>query len=248
MSKSSQWLNITKNLRKSIQNLSLKTCILVANVGASIRLFDNEITWHVLERCFEHPKELRDLSMPDLEYLSRILSLSNQSNKMVKRVGNLLLDEIINNRLDVVAQRGVFRNFSNIVRNLTMLDIYDLELLDNILNPEYVKFIYKRSRQLEMPIYEIDGYCRINLRDIYKGHLLPPSYISKLCYLIDWVPDRVTKYRKIEEFAYAIEDVAKNLFTYCQYAHAIPHRRHAGEIFAFNYKQKMKNIFCIVPN
>lgn len=231
MSKTTQWLNTVKNLRASLQNRSLKMCILVANVGTSIRLFDDETVWHVFERCLNYPEELQDLSMPDMEYLSRILYLSNHGdNELLKKVGTLLLDEIINNRLEIVAQRGIYRNFSNIIRNLTMIDVYNLELLDNILSPEYIKLIFKKSKQLEMQIYEIDGYCRINLRDIYKGNLLSKSYLDKLCFLIEWIPNRVNKYAKAHEFAYNIEDVAKKLFTYCQYAHAIPHRRHAGKI------------------
>lgn len=231
MSKTTQWLNIVKSLRASLHNRSLKMCILVANVGTSIRLFDNEIVWHVFERCLNHPEELQELSMPDMEYLSRILSMSNHGdNELLKRVGTLLLDEIINNRLETVAQKGIFRNFSNIIRNLTMIDVYNLELLENILSPEYIKLIFKNSKQLEMQMYEIDGYCRINLRDIYKGNLLSKSYLDKLCFLINWIPDRVNKYSKSHEFAYSIEDVAKELFTHCQYAHAIPQRRHAGKI------------------
>ncbi|XP_055319239.1 uncharacterized protein LOC129576975 [Sitodiplosis mosellana] len=235
MSKSTQWLNIAKNLRASLQNRSLKMCILVANVGTPIRLFDHKITWHVFERCLNHPEELRDLSMPDLEYLSRILTMSNHENgELVNRVATMLLHEIINNRLDVVAQRGVFRNFSNIIRNLLMVDVYDIELLDNILSPAYIKFIFKSMRQLDLQIYEIDGYCRINLRDIYKGNLLPTSYVQKLCFLISWVPDKVNRYKKNDEFSYAIEDVVEKLFTHFQYAHAIPHRKHADLIVCLN--------------
>lgn len=231
MKKSTQVLNITKNLRSSLENRSLKMCILVANVGTPIRLFDNEITSLVFNRCLNHPEELQELSMQDLEYLSRILSMSNHENdELVKKIGTMVLHEIINNRLNVVMQRGIFRNFSNTIRNLIMFDVYDLELLDNILSHDCIQFIYKRARQLDMQIYEIDGYCRINLRKVYKGNLLPKSNVEKLCFLINWAPDRVKRYRKNDEFSYAIEDAAKKLFTHCQFAHAIPHRRH-GEIF-----------------
>lgn len=221
-------------------------CILVANVGTPIRLFDNQIMWLVFNRCLNHPEELQELSMPDLEYLSRILSMSNHENEeLVKNIGTMVLHEIINNRLHVVTQRGIFRNFSNIIRNLTMFDVYDLELLDNILSHDYIHLIYKRTRQLDMQIYEIDGYCRINLRGIYKGNLLPKSYVEKLCFLINWAPNRAERYKKNDEFSYAIEDAAKKLFTHCRFAHAIPHRRHAGEIFTTfdNLSAKSRLIF-----
>lgn len=231
MSKSAQWLNISRKLHESLQDRSLKMCILVANVGSPVRIFDNEIMSHVFNRCINHPEELHDLYMPDLEYLSRILSMTNHgNNELGKKIGTLILNEIINNRLDMIAQRGIFRNFSNIIRNLTMIDVYDLELLNNILSPDYIRLIYKRSKQLDSQIYDIDWYCRINLKNEYKGNLLPQSQVEKLCFLIDWIPDRVNRHKQIHEFNYAIEDVAEKLFTYSQYAHAIPSRKHAGKI------------------
>lgn len=201
----------------------------MANVGVPVRLFDSKIILHVFHRCLNHPEEFEELSMHDLEYLSRILSMTNYDNReMMRKVGNLLLDEI-KNRLEYVASRGIYTNFINIIRNLTMIDVYDLEVMDNIFRMDYIRFIFKSSKQIDMQMYEIDGYNRINLRGIYKGNRLPDIYLEKLCYLVNWIPDRVERFKKYDEFAYAIEDVVLKLFKYCQYAHAVAHRKHAGE-------------------
>lgn len=227
--KSTKWAKISKNLRATIENRSLKICILLANVGVPVRHFDKEIIKYVFMRCLNHPEELKDLSMPDLEYLSRILSMSKYENQeMLVKVGRHLLDEV-EARLENVASRGFYTNFINIVRNLTMIDVYNLELMDNIFRPEYIKFIHKLSKQVDMQMYEIDGYNRINLKGVYKGNLLPSKYLDKMCFLIEWVPNQA-KYRKQDEFSYAVENTIRKLFTHCQYAHAVCHRRHAGNL------------------
>lgn len=229
ISKTTQWKNISMNLRNSLNGRSLKTCILMANVGVPIRMFDNEIILHVFERCLEQPEELQELSMSHLEYLSRVLSLSNFDDKdLVKKVGFSVLNEL-KNRTDLVAQRGIYVNFTNIVRNLTAINVYDLEILENIFRLDYIKFIHKNSKQLDLQLYEIDGYNRINLKNIYKGNHLADIHLEKLCYLMKWIPDR-TKYRKNDEFSYAIEDAVGKYFEYSQYAHAVPHRMHAGKL------------------
>lgn len=228
--RSEQWANIMKNLQKSMANKSLKICILIANVGLSIRQFDDAAIELVYNRCLKHSEELSNLSMPDLEYLSRILTLyriPNHSNSdVIKNVGSLLLEEV-KTRLDCVAQRGAYENFANIIRNLTNVNIYDLELIDNFLRPDYIRRIHKKSKQLDIQMYEIDGYTRINLKDIYKGNRLDDACLERVCFLIDWIPNR-NKYKKSHQFMYAIEDVMRKLFAHCQFAHAIPYRRHAG--------------------
>lgn len=220
-----------KNLGKSMENKSLKIGILIANVGLPIRQFDDEMMELVYQRCLEHPDELNNLSMPDLEYLSRILSMyksrSHANDDVIKNVGFLLLEEL-KDRLDCVAQRGVYQNFVNIIRNLTNINIYDVELIDNLFRPDYIKRIHKNSKQLDMQMYEIDGFTRINLKDIYKGNRLEDAHLQRMCFLIDWIPDRNKYKKKSHEFVYTIEDVVRNLFEHCRFVHVIPYRRHAG--------------------
>lgn len=227
--KTPQWMKISEALRSNMEARLLKTCILMANIGVPIRLFDDQVILNVFQRCLNHPEEFEGLSMHDLEYLSRILCMSNYSDReMIRKIGNLLLTEI-KNRLEYVALRGFYTNFINIIRNLTLIHIYDLEIMENLFRPEYIRFIHKNSKQVDMPLYELDGYNRINLKCIYKGHLLPDNYLERICYLVDWVPDRVERYRKHHEFVYAIEDIVRKHFTHCQYAHAVAHRKAAGK-------------------
>lgn len=201
----------------------------MANVGITARMFDNDIIANVFHRCLNHADEFSELSMPDLEYLSRVLSTYNQSEKdELQKIGHLVLNEI-ENRLDQVASRGFYAHFANIVRNLTVINVYNLELMDNILRPDYIRFIHKKSKQLDLPLYEIDGYNRINLKNIYTGNRLSDIHLSKLCYLINWIPDRQKQFKNHYDFVFVIDDIVRKLFTYCQYAHAVAHRKNASK-------------------
>lgn len=231
MVRSEQWSKIMANLKDSLDEKSLKRCISIASVGTTIRAFDDEVNWLLFDQCIKKPHELKDLSMVDLEYLSRVLSTTNYHDKteMIENVGTVILNELLC-RLNSVALKSTFQNFISIVRNLAIINVYNLELMDNILSPEYLHCMYKKMKKIDLQMYEIDGYCRINLKDTYKGNLLDEAYLKKVCYLITWIPDRVNNYRKIDEFTYNIEDVVKKLFTHSQYAHAVPYRKFAGKI------------------
>lgn len=203
----------------------------MAHVGLPIRLFDTDIIANVFDRCLNHPDEFGELTMPDMEYLSRILSMNNHSDPdQLQKVGHLLLDEI-KNRLGQVTSRRFYAHFINIVRNLTVIDVYNLELMDNIFRPDYIRIIHKNCKQLDFPIYEIDGYNRIDLKNIYKGNRLSEIHLEKLKFLINWVPDKDNRYKKHFEFSFAIENAVQKLFTYCQYAHAVAHRKNASKSF-----------------
>ncbi|XP_031638100.1 uncharacterized protein LOC116350445 [Contarinia nasturtii] len=176
--------------------------------------------------------------MTDLEYISRVLSLTNyhEDIETIKKFGFLILDEM-KNRID----NEILGNYVNVIRNLTMIDVYDLELMDNLLSPKYLRCVYKKSKQIDLKMYEIDGYCRINLKDTYNGNHLPDVYMRKLCFLITWVPDRVNRYKKFDRFSYDIEDVVNKLFVHSQYAHAIPYRKYA-DLFVCMDKITLKTI------
>ncbi|XP_031634971.1 uncharacterized protein LOC116348199 [Contarinia nasturtii] len=58
IAKSEQWTKIVQNLRKSLSCASLKKCILISNVGISVRAFDDDINWHLFNRCLNNRHEL----------------------------------------------------------------------------------------------------------------------------------------------------------------------------------------------
>lgn len=222
-------LKILDHLKATMETRSFRLCVLMTNIGAPIRVFDKEMMFKVFKRCLDHPNELRHLTMTDIECLTRTISLFSDSSmeNMMKDIGYHVLDEL-KNRLDQIASRNFFASFINIIRNLIHIDVYDLELMENIFRADFIKCIYKKSLQLCLPIYEIDGYNRINLRNIYKGNHLADCYTDRLRFLSEYVPNRINRFKKSELFNYIIEDAISRLFKHYQYAHAVPHRRHAG--------------------
>lgn len=210
---------------------SLQTCIFIVNAGASAKIFDDTILTDLTRRCLNQPNELAQLTMIDLEYLSRCLSAYNSGphQNLITAAAQQLLAEM-RRRLDDVAHRNFYSHFIKIIRNLTIINVYDVELLANIFRPDYIRCIHKKSKLLDLPIYELDGFNRVNLKNQYHGDYLTDAYVDKLRFLIEYIPDRVKRHRKRHSFFYAIEDVVERLFGRYQVAHAIPWRRLPGDL------------------
>lgn len=241
-----QLLNILRKCRGRIDSCSLQTCIFIVHAGASVRVFDEVIMTNIHQRCLNNTDQLEELSMADLEYLSRCLCMFNDVNHMEtnKLAAFRLLDEI-KRRLHDVAHRHFYTNFIRIVRNLTVIDVYNTELLANIMHPDYRNQIHKKSKQLDLPMFELDGYNRINLREIYCGDYLTDTHLEKLRFFIEYIPDRVKRHRKRHLFFYAIEDVIQRLFGKYQIAHAIPWRRLTGEHSSTDLTEKLFIVYYL---
>lgn len=220
--------NIQKDLYKSFSDRSLRICLLIADAGTSVRVFNDKIMFELFERCLKQSNTLSDFKMSDLKRLSELIGYIPGYIEKKISIGHLLLD-VLKNRLENVAQQNFHDNFIEIIRNLLHQGIYNSELLDNIFRSDYIKQIYKKRMQLAGAMYEIDGYARINLRNIYCGNLLSDEYLGKFKFFGTRVPDQLNGHNVSEAFVYKIENVIKHLFNNYQYAHAISHHRQAGK-------------------
>lgn len=219
------------NISKTLDQRSLHFCVLTAHMGVPVRIFNEVINSYLFDRCLN--ESLSKLTIRTLENLSRIVYLSPETSEKLMKVSHLILDEA-KKRLDVVAQQSYYSNFMNIIRNLLIRNVYDLELLNNILRPDYIKFM-NNSKQLEPTMYEIDGYARINLKNIYHGHILPNDFLQRTKYIVDYIPDQVNRFKKSEQFIYNVENATKRMFSFYNFAHAVAHHRYAGNVYLSIY-------------
>lgn len=218
--------------RGTIETRSLNECVMFINIGAPIELYDEVILAHTFNQCLNDSDQISALSMGTLQILSRALCLTEDPQNMeaARLVGYRLLDEI-KRRLDQVTSAYFHVSLISIVRNLTRIDVYDVELMQNLFRKDYLQFIYRKSRKLELPLYEIDGYNRINLKHIYRYDFVPDEYLDNMKYLQDFIPDRVKRFKKRHRFVYAMEDVIGGLFSQYRYAHVLPFHKHAGKVY-----------------
>lgn len=224
-----QLKNILQNLHTSISDhRSLRICFLIANTGTSIRVFNDKIMFELFERCMKQSNELSGCEMSDLKRLSEIISFYHEYVEQRIAIAHRILDEL-KNRLENVTQQNFHENLIEIIRNLLFLGIYDSEFLDNIFRSDYIKQMYKKAKPLANAMYEIDGFARINLKNIYCGNLLSDEYLGKFKFFGTQIPDQVNRYKVSQAFVYEIENVIKHLFKNYQYAHAIGHHRQAGK-------------------
>lgn len=224
--------NILKIYRNTLKSYALQTCIAIAYAGAARRIFDDVILFDLLERCSNHSDQLEQLSMIDLEYLSRCLCVLHdyQHMDLVKSAAGQLLNEM-KRRLNDVAKRNFFPSFVRIIRNLTLIDTYDIELLANIFRSDFIQHLLK-TNMLDLRVYELDGYARINLINIYRGDYIPEAELSKLRWLIKYIPDRIGNHQPKHLSFYAIEDAIGGLFEKYQIKQAIPWRLLPGNFFS----------------
>lgn len=223
-----QLRNIMLNLSSTISERSMPLCVMIATIGSPVRMFDDEIISHLLQRCVNQPNALNHLSISILELLSRIIYYYPKSSDASIQLGHLLLEQIVN-RLDQITMHTQYPIFMTIIRNLLAQNIYNVELLENIFRSDFLKMM-NNSKQLEKTVYEIDGYAKINLKNIFIGHGLTDDYLQRLKYLVEYNPDQVNRFRHSERFIYEIENVIKKHFEYYQFAHGVAHHRYPGKL------------------
>lgn len=215
-----------KNISKTLDQKSIHICALVATMGASVRVFNEESVAILLQRCLNQPDILCKLNLSTLEKVSRIIDLYPKNWDTLTNVGSFILEQM-KNRLESIVDPFSYGASMIIIRNLLTQDIYDLELLNNILRFDFIKKMNK-SKQLFLSVYEIDAYTRINLKDIYNGNRLTDDYLARIKYLIEYAPDQVNNFKKRETQIYNIENAIKKHFEHYKFAHALAHHKFAG--------------------
>lgn len=216
---------LQKKLWKTLDQRTVRTCVVVADLGSDLCISDDDITEYTLNRCMTEPNAFQTFFPIDLERLSRIIGILNftSASGIEKLVGQAVLGEF-RNRVDRITDRGFHQIFIKTQVNLTRSDIYDLEMLENTLRKDYIGFMYFRSSQLARDIYNLHAYARINLAAVYKGDLLNDVHLEKLGkYLSDYVPEDQQKLKKHAQFHVEVAKCVKSLFEHYTYAHAVSH-------------------------
>lgn len=230
-----------QNLTNSLDSYSLRTCIILANIGSKLNLYNTKLIEYTLQRCSNEAEHFVDLRMTDLENLSIIISKFNftTESRIEINVANLILTEL-RNRLSEVTNYTHHLHIIKILENLSYINVYDIELIENILNPNYIEFIYGNNKILEQSIRILDGYARINLNEIYTGHLLNDKYLEKSgTFQTNYIPKK--QLRKREDFIIQVENTLAKLFKYYNYANAVAHNKYS-DIFVGIDIDTMENI------
>lgn len=218
---------IQTKLFKTISKRSTRECVLIADLGSYVSLSNNEIIEYTLNRCVNEPNALETFVASDLERLSRIIGMMNFTSEsgIEMAAGKVLLQEL-RNRIEHIAGYRYHQTFVRIQGNLNQVDIYDVELMENMLRSDYIHFHYARSKQLPIYIYMLDAYARLNLAGIYKGDLLSDVHLKKLgSYLSDYFPNEITNFKRHSLYLIDVANHVEKLFQHFTYAHAVSHYR-----------------------
>lgn len=188
---------------------------------------DAVILRDLLERCTSPANhELSALSNGHLETLSRVLIAAHHCHEpdIVRAAGQAVLSEMTG-RLGSIAYRRFFTHFIGVIRNLTVLDVYDLEVMQNLFNPKLISFMYGKQQLPDMQLHEIDGYNRINLKGIYDGPYLADDHLSKVNLL-----RTANKVRPLTHLIDAMKAATKRLFTHVCWGYVLPFYLYPGNL------------------
>lgn len=204
-------------------------CIDIVYIGNSQRICDTDLTEYVYRRLLNE-SSFQHLSISEMMQLSHLLG--NFHNAAEARVEKLVGDGIISeirNRLMSVTGRGFYLHLIETLQYLSYRDIYDIELLENLLRQDFVTHMYGKLTLLDHQLYFLNNYAILNLREIYSGPQLDDIYIKKMGkFLTNYVPDK-KKSPKREHFILEVEDIVADIFKHYQYANAISHRKFTGK-------------------
>lgn len=197
-----------------------------------LRICNEELIEYTLQRCLNQPEIFSTLTILEFEQLSEILGLFNFTTKshIAMSIANGILDQL-RNRLSKITYQSFHTHCIQILHYLSLINVYDVDIIDNIFHPDFMFFMHKRNKILDPELLYLDGYARINLNGIYAGHLLDNSYLEKMGeFQTNYVPDRENQLKKTDDFVIEVENTISNLFKYYNYANATPYYKHAGKL------------------
>lgn len=230
-SRVAQLSSISTSFRDTIATRSLSECIQIANIGSKILLFDIEIVDHLLIRCRRNANnELNTISLANLEILSHILSSASALCDMtaIHAAGHEVLKEV-KARLISVAYKRSHKSFLAIIRNLASIDVYDVELMDNLFQDRFLTFIYGKKQTLDYDLYCIDGYNRINLKHTYRGAVLSDTYLSKIRQMHLLTLNKTSTLERMQMTH--IKKAVDRFFHHFYFGRVLPFYERAGTIF-----------------
>lgn len=221
-----QMSSILSRLRPTIATRALSDCIAILNAVTHYDVLDAVILNDLLERCASPTNhELSALSHGHLEALSRVLIAAHHCHEpdIVRAAGQAVLSEM-KSRLGSIAYRRFFTHFIGVIRNLTALDVYDLEVMQNLFEPKLISFIYGKQL-IDVQLHEIDGYNRINLKGIYDGPYLADDHLNRVRLL-----HTGNTVRPITHLIDAMKVATRRLFTHVCWGCVLPFHSYPGNL------------------
>lgn len=228
----SDWLmNVIQKFGNTIEKRHISTALLILNSGMNMRVCDSESTEKVLRKCIETKNSFENMSLNDLVTLSRIIGEMNfqTESKIEESVGHQLLREL-RNRIHLAASYNAYQKITKILKNLSMINMYDLELIENFLRPDVIKFIYKRNNILSEELFNLDSFARINLASIYTGPYLDEKYRSNMGkYLTSYIPEEKYSKQRKDNFFLEVEKAVLQHFGHIEYVNPTGSSKYSGE-------------------
>lgn len=211
-----------------VHRLSTLSCLHLAILGTHCQICHQKCIEHIVDRFNNDIKSLR---MKDFERIAFVLGLYDfESESRIEEnfCQNVFVE--IKSRVDDIIKHP--KCLPLCLHYLTMKGYCDEEMINVILSQQFLKLGYGTNVNFGREIFSLDSYARINLKDTYKGNLLPDKnrkYMGKV--LSQYIPIRDGKWKltATDTIMLELKETTDELFTHSYYAHALPHFDRPGK-------------------
>ncbi|KAL7029788.1 hypothetical protein ACKWTF_006367 [Chironomus riparius] len=232
-----------------IDRFGTLTCLHIALLGTNLQNCNKDLIEKIVHK---YNQEVTTVRLKDLDRISLVIALfdiQTESGIEMEFLRNVL--EELKKRVDEIVRHP--RCFTSTVHYLAMKGIYDIELIQAALKESFVTFAYgKNYFAYSREILCIDGFTKINLKDIYKGPQLSDKIRKGIAtFSSHYIPYRGQPYKLThgDKLLLDVQELSeikygKNILT-----QAIPHFERPDILYCFdeNRKSVTEDLLDIFP-
>ncbi|GAB0087180.1 uncharacterized protein DMENIID0001_014600 [Sergentomyia squamirostris] len=226
-----------KAVTPEISRLSILSCLHVALFGTDMQYYNQECLERIVDRFVNEVKSCRLKEFERLSFVMGLYSFTMSNGNHTKLCQQIIAE--LPNRISEIMKHP--RCFPACLHYLTLCGHHSAEQISTVLDMKYFEMAYGRNYLACREILCLDTYARINLRDSYKGNLMPEKIRKTLAKIhSNYIPAKDQKYKlsAADMILLEIKDTCDELFG-CNSPsinHLLPQYERPDIIFAINRK------------
>lgn len=241
--------NLMRTLAAQIPIRSPKIAEHISTLGERINLFDDACIEALTTKAIENVAEF---TLVDMQQTVYTLAKAQPDSKVALTALTNILREIPK-RIEEIADAP--RQFISLVHGLSIFGLYNEELIHNALRKDFLDAIYPHSSMYRSEVFALDAFARINLHGKYTGSQLEgKNQKAVIKTVMSYIPDKHGKFKihGTDSMLIQIEDIARDLYKYLNYGHALPHMAYSGKhltgyVHTFKLNKYLFNYIYVTP-
>ncbi|XP_059618560.1 uncharacterized protein LOC132263026 [Phlebotomus argentipes] len=231
--------NFFKAVTPEIHRLSLLSCLHVALFGTDMQYYNQDCLENIIQKFSGDIKTCRLKEFERLSFVMGLYCFSMKNGSHTKLCEGILAD--LPNRITEIMKYP--RCFPACLHFLTLCGHHNAELISTVLDPKFYEMAYGKNHAASREILCLDSYARINLKDTYKGHLLPDKLRALLSKIhTNYIPAKEQRYKlsAADTILLEIKEVCDQVYGQesSQICHALSQYERPDIVMVLNKKTK----------